>query len=139
MKKTLILLQLLFLISAVSFAQSPDIIVGKYHLPNNLDIEIYKTNNKYFGKIIGLNGFEDGQTKDINNPEEANRNDKLLGKVIIKNLEYDYEDKQWVNGSMYGAEKGMYFNLTIKENKKNTIVIEASKYIFWKTMEWTKL
>ncbi len=139
MKKLLIFLHLLFLISAVSFAQSPDLIIGKYHLPNNLDIEILKKNNKYFGKIIALNGFENGQTKDVKNPEKSNRSDKLLGKVIIKNLEYDFKEKEWINGSMYGAEKGMFFDLEIKENKKDIIVIEASKYIFWKTMEWEKL
>ncbi len=139
MKKLLIFLHLLFLISAFSFAQSPDIIIGKYHLPNNLDIEIFKKNNKYFGKIIGLNGFENGQTQDIKNPKKSNRSNKLLGKVIIKNLEYDYEEKQWINGSIYGVEKGIFLDLKIKENKKDAIVIEASKYLFWKTMEWKKI
>jgi len=44
--------------SSISFAQQSDIIIGKYRLPNKLEIEIYKNKGKYFGKIIALNGFE---------------------------------------------------------------------------------
>ena len=140
MKRRIKLIIWLFFVTASSlFAQHADDIVGKYHLPNNLDIEILKSNNKYFGKIIALNGFEDGQTKDINNPDKSKRNVRLIGKVIITNLKYDPEEKEWINGSMYGAEKGMFFDLKIKEVKRNSIEIEASKLFFWKTMEWTKL
>ncbi len=139
MKKTLGIIYLLFFVSVISFSQQADEIVGKYHLPNGLDIELFSKNNKYFGKIIALNDFEKGQIKDINNPEKSKRKDNLLGKVIIENLEHDSKEKKWINGIMYGPEKGMFFNLEIKENKKDAIVIEASKFIFWKTMEWEKL
>ena len=129
----------MFLITSASFAQEADAIVGKYKLPNELDIKIYKYKSKYYGKIIALNGFEDGQTKDVNNPDESKQNDPLLGKIIIHGLEYDKEEKQWINGRMYGPEKGMKFDLKIKANLKDAIEIEASKFLFWKTMEWKKI
>ncbi len=122
-----------------SYAQKADDIIGKYKLPNDLEIEIFKQSGKYNGKIIALNGFEDGQTTDYKNPDDSKHNNKILGMVIIKGLEFDVDDKEWINGSMYGQEKGMFFDLEILEYKSKTIKIEASKYFFWKTMEWEKI
>jgi len=130
---------LLIFIATISFAQHADKIIGKYHLPNNLDLEIFKYKNKYFGKIIALNGFEEGQTKDDKNPNKSRHNDLLLGKIIITNLEYDPKEKEWINGLMYGPEKGMFFNLKITEIGQKEIEIEASKYIFRKTAEWKRI
>jgi len=124
---------------SLAWAQTGDTIIGKYHLPNQLDIEIFESDGKYFGKIIGLDGFADGQQNDIHNPEKSNQNDPLLGKTIIKNLEFDESEKEWVNGSMYGPEKGLVFNLKITEARQDEIKVVASKYLFWKTMAWEKL
>jgi hypothetical protein len=121
------------------FAQQADLIVGKYSLPNKLDIEIFESSGKYFGKIIALNGFENGQLKDINNPDRSQRKDPLLGKLIIENLEYDKAEKNWINGKMYGAEKGLYFNLLIAEVRANEIAVVGSKFIMRKTVDWKKL
>ena len=76
---------------------------------------------------------------DIHNPNKSNQDDPLLGKTIIKNLEFDESEKEWVNGSMYGPEKGLVFNLKITEAGQNEIRVVASKYLFWKTMAWEKL
>ena len=131
-------LYFVFLISA-SFAQQADEIVGKYHLPNKLDIEIFAYNNKYYGKIIALNGFEDGQIKDINNPNKSKQNEPLIGKIIIKDLKYDKEKKIWINGSIYGPEKGLMLNFKIIEIKQDEIKVVASKYLFWRELEWIKI
>ena len=108
-------------------------------MPNKLDIEIFENSGKYFGRIIALNGFENGQLKDINNPDRSQRNDPLIGKLIIKDLEYDKEEKKWINGSMYGAEKGMYFNLLITEVRANEIAVVGSKFVMRKYIEWKKI
>lgn len=126
-------------ISTYTFAQKSDEIIGKYHLPNNLDIEIFKKDNTYSGIIIGLNNFKDGQTKDINNPKESKQKEQLIGKVIINDLEYDNEKNEWINGKMYGPEKGMVFNLKITEIGKTNIEVVGSKYLFWHTMKWEKI
>ncbi len=138
MNKIIIIVAFLFL-SLNIFAQKADDIIGKYHLPNKLDIEIYKKGNKYFGKVIALNGWENGQTKDYKNPDKAKRNEPLTGKTIIKNLEFDANEKEWINGEMYGPEKGMFLNLKITEIRKNEIEVVGSKYFFWKTLIWEKI
>ena len=139
MLKLTLTISLIFLLTSVSFAQQNDKIIGKYHLPNQLDIEIFKNNGKYYGKIIALNGFENGQTKDINNPDKSKHNKQLIGKLIIKNLEYKPEKKEWTNGSIYSPEKGMQLNLKITEVRENDIVVVGSKYFFWKTLVWKRL
>jgi len=138
MPKT-ILIALLLLFTNTLFAQKADDIIGKYHLPNDLDIEIYKVGNEYHGKIIALNGYENGQITDIKNPDDAKHNTPLLGMVIIKNLVFDEDDKEWVNGEMYGPEKGMFFNLKITELREKEVEVVGSKYFFWHTLKWLRL
>ncbi len=130
---------IIILISTYAFAQKSDDIIGKYHLPNKLDVKIFKYEGKYYGKIIALNGFEDGQKTDINNNDEDLRNKSLIGMVIIKDLEFDSDDKEWIDGEMYGPEKGMVFELKITEIRNNEIKVVGSKYFFWKTLIWKKI
>jgi len=125
--------------TASGFAQKADDIIGKYQLPNKLDVEIFKENGTYAGKIIGLRDFEDGQTTDINNPDKAARDTPLIGLQIINHLEYDSEEHQWLHGQMYGPEKGMNFNLKVIEIKEDEIIVVGSKYVFWKTLVWKKI
>jgi uncharacterized protein (DUF2147 family) len=138
MKSILTLIILIFSTSVI-FAQQADDVIGKYRLPNNLDIEIFKYKNKYSGKIVALNEFEDGQIKDLKNPDKSKRNDPLIGKVIIENLEYNKEEKEWINGKMYGPEKGLVFNLKVTEIKQKEIEVVGSKFLFWKTLKWERL
>lgn len=137
--RSLVFVFFLLLEAQYIMAQNADVIIGKYHLTNKIDIEIFKKNNKYFGKIIKLNNFENGQTTDINNPDETKQNVQLLGMVIIKNLEYDKTENQWINGTMYGAEKGLVFNLKITEYRGTEIEIVGSKFFFWRTLIWKKI
>jgi len=141
MKKTKLTITLLLflIITGSSIAQKADELIGKYRLPNKLDVEIFKENGKYYGKIIALRDFEEGQTTDIHNSDESKHNDPLIGMQIINGLEFDSEENKWINGSMYGPEKGMIFNLKVIEMKDKEIVVVGSKYVFWKTLVWEKI
>ena len=96
MLKSILIISTIILFTSMLFAQQADLIVGKYSLPNKLDVEIFENSGKYFGRIIALNGFENGQLKDINNPDRSQRNDLLMGKLIIEDLEYDKDEKKWI-------------------------------------------
>ena len=139
MLKIKLTIALIILFTGFSFAQNADAIIGKYLLPNDLEVELFKQGDNYFGKIVGLNNYEDGETKDVNNWDSSKRNDPLLGKLIIKNLEYDAEEKIWVNGEMYGPDKGINVNLKITEVTETGIIIVGSKYIMRKTMAWKRI
>ena len=135
MKFRLLIIALLF--SLTFFAQQADDIVGKYHLPNNLDIEIFKDGNTFNGKIIALNNYP--ETKDVKNSDKLKRDDLLLGKVIITNLKFDNDEKEWEKGKMYGPDKGITVNLEVTEYNDDEITIVGSKFVFWKTMKWKKI
>ena len=142
MKKTIttsvVILLFIILSSFKTIDDSADKIIGKWVLPDNTKIEIFKKNNKFYGKIIDLTGFNDGQTKDIKNPDKARRNDKLIGKIIISDLEYDSKLKQWINGTIYAPQRGIELNLKINYAKENELEAEASKLFFWKSIIWEK-
>jgi hypothetical protein len=133
-----ILIGFLF-ISTLSNAQKADDIIGKYRLPNGLDVEIFKAGTSYSGKIIVLNNYEDGETKDVKNPDKAKRNDPLVGKIILQNLKFNPEDNTWIEGNLYGAEKGIFLNLKVAEMKEKEITVIGSKYFFHKTLVWKKI
>ena len=135
MKKSILIIVLF--ISATVFAQQADDIIGKYHLPNGLDVEIFKDGNRYNGKIIALNDYP--ETKDIKNSDKSKQDDSLLGKTIITNLKFDEDEKEWEKGKMYGPDKGMTVNLEVTEYNDDEITIVGSKFVFWKTMKWKKI
>ena len=139
MKRLKLTILIIIFLSGFSFAQNGDDIIGKYRLPNKLDIEIYKSNNKYLGKIIALNTYKNGQKKDIKNPDLSKRDNPLIGMVIIRNLNYDKEENEWINGNIYGPDKGINLELKVTEIRKNEIEVVASKLFFWKTLVRTKL
>ncbi len=110
-------------------AQQADDIIGMYRLPNNLEIEIFKSNNIYNGKITNVNHSTDIalQEKDI------------IGQVIIHDLRYDSKAKNWNHGTMYSPKKGLTFNLKINEIREKEIEVVGSKLFFWHTMTWERI
>ena len=129
----------ILVIAGVNIAQKADDIIGKYRLPNKLDIEIFKENGKYSGKIIALHNYNQGQTTDIHNSDENKHNEPLIVMQIINKLQFDRKENNWINGSMYGPEKGLTFNLKVTEVKEHEIVVIGSKYFFWKTLVWERI
>ncbi len=139
MNKMLKITVLLLIISFGSFAQQKDDIIGKYLLPNNLEIEVFKDNNGFSAKIIALNNYKNGQTKDSKNSNKSKRNDLLLGKIVLTNLVYNPAKNQWKNGKLYVPDKGITINLKVTKIKGNEVTVVGSKYIFWKTITWKKI
>jgi hypothetical protein len=119
--------------------QEANKVVGKWHLENGLDIDIYEQNGKYHGKIIALNDFNDGQKLDEKNPDKSLRNRSLLGIVLLKNLSYNVEKGIWEDGKMYAPHMGMTANLEIKKVASNTLTAVGSKLLFWHTEEWQRI
>jgi len=129
---------ILFAFAYSALAQNADDLIGTYSLPNDLEIEIFKEGNTYSGKIVALNGYKDGLTKDIKNPDKSKRNDDLLGMVIITNLTFSESEKKWLKGKLYSPEKGIIINLKITKLASNKATAVGSKFLFWRTFDWVK-
>jgi len=139
MKKMEFTLLLTLLTASSLLAQKADDILGKYKLPNGMEIELIKDENTYSGKIISLDDYEKNVTKDIKNPDKAKRNDDLLGKTIITDLVFSESDKKWLNGKLYGPEKGITINLKITKMTKTKATAVGSKFLLWRTFDWVKI
>jgi hypothetical protein len=93
MKKPVFLL-LLCVIASGSFAQTAgDKVLGTWTTADKLvKIEIYRTDNKYFGKVVWgkLLYEQDGMTplKDFKKPNPQLRNRDCIGLVLITDLTY---------------------------------------------------
>lgn len=88
-----------------------DQIIGKWWSPKkDGQIEIYKSGNKYFGKLIW---GKDGTKKDTKNPKEELRSRPLVGMDLFTNFTYNASDAQWVDGKIYDPESGKTYSCKI--------------------------
>ena len=69
--------------------------------------EIYKINDKYYGRLFGCENplNDDGSIELDENPDPGLKNRNILGLDIIKNLEF-IESNNWANGQIYDARTG---------------------------------
>lgn len=94
--------------------EGPDL-TGKYELPNGIIIRLFNVENKFYGEIVDVTDFNGGQSKDINNPDKSKREQSLIGKQIIRNLEYNDKAEKWTGGEMYAPEKGMWVDFFVNK------------------------
>lgn len=105
-------------------------------------IEIYKSGNKYFGKLIwGNTMFEkDGVTskKDVNNTDAKLKTRNLKDLIILTGFVFD--DGVWNGGKIYDPQVGKIYSCTMKL-KNNILNIRGYVGIalFGRTSEWTRI
>lgn len=116
---------MLVTVPLLGLAQEADAVLGRWYTESDKAVvEITKNGDKYMGKIISLKEplEKDGKPKvDKNNPDEAKRNQPIIGLLFLHNFKYN--GGQWTDGTIYDPEKGetysckMYFeggNLTVR-------------------------
>jgi len=113
MKKLFFFFAFLFLASAYLSAQA-DKVVGFYLTAKGTSqVEIYKgTDGKYYGKISWLEELtEDGKPKvDDENPDPALQKRPILGLPLMQGFEYNKDEKQWENGTIYDPDNGKTYD-----------------------------
>ena len=134
---------LTILINNFLFSQNSNDIIGIWlNEEKDAKIEIYKSENLFFGKMIWLKEPKDinGKFKtDKNNPNKNLRNKKLLGLKILSNLIWNHKEKEWINGSIYNARDGKTYKLFANLSEEK---LKLRGYVgfslFGKTTIWTK-
>jgi uncharacterized protein (DUF2147 family) len=118
MKRLAFILILLVISTGKMFAQTAaaDKVLGNW-LNEEKDgrIEIYKTGDKYYGKLIwGKNIFNpDGSSRtDLKNPNDKLKSRLLLNLVILTNFTYD--DGEWNGGKIYDPKSGKTYSCYMK-------------------------
>ncbi|MEI6089496.1 MAG: DUF2147 domain-containing protein [bacterium] len=98
-----------------------DGVIGLYWTPaKDGKVEIFKKDNKYFGKLI-LSG-KSSDDKDEHNPDPKLRDRPLNGIVFLTNFEYSEKESKWINGKVYGADNGKSYRAFMKLKNGNLLL-----------------
>lgn len=140
----------LFLIVFVSpklFSQEEDKVVG-YWLTQYGDsqVKIFKAKDgKYYGNVKWLENpnNEDGTPKlDKENEDEKLKSKPILGLQILKGFEYDKDDKEWVDGTIYDPKNGKTYKCFMWFEEGDNNVLHVKGFIGFsllgREVEWTK-
>ncbi len=116
MKKIVLFLTALLTLQLV---QAQDEIVGKWKTIDDETgqaksiIEIYKKDGKYYGKVVQLLTEEnkDGVCRTC---EGKYKNKNIIGLLILKDLEYDADDKEWEDGTIMDPKNAKEYSVYLK-------------------------
>jgi len=128
-------------------AQEADKIEG-YWLTQDGDsqVKIFKAKNgKYYGDIRWLEepNEDDGTPKlDKNNQNEELKDRPILGLQILKSFEYDQDDKEWVDGTIYDPKNGKTYScyMWFEDNDYKTLHVKGfiGVSLLGREVEWTR-
>ena len=113
MKKLFFFLAFLFLASAYISAQADKVLGFWLTAKGTSQVEIYKgTDGKYYGKVSWLEEpNENGKPKvDEENSDPELQKRQILGLPLLQGFEYDKQDKEWNNGSIYDPDNGKTYD-----------------------------
>ena len=113
MKKLLLFLALMITGSSLIFAQADKVIGFWLTEKGTSQVEIYKAEDgKYFGRISWLEELnENGKPKvDEENPDDVLKSRPLLGLNLLEGFDYNQEDQEWENGSIYDPDNGKTYD-----------------------------
>ncbi len=135
----------LIIVSVSCFATNvpSERIVGKWTTENGKShVEIYKQNNKYYGKIVWLKeplNDQGTEKKDDNNPDKNKRSQKILNLVVLKDLSYESGDL-WAGGTIYDPKNGKTYKvkITYKNNKEIEIRGFIGVSLIGRSSIWTR-
>jgi uncharacterized protein (DUF2147 family) len=121
-------LSVLFLTSTPALAQKikADDIIGIWVAgENKAKVQIYKSGNRYYGKITWLkNPMKDGKPKtDNKNPDPKLRHTPIVGLVVLKNFVFD--DGEWLSGNIYDPSNGKEYSCKITMPDINTLKVRG--------------
>lgn len=138
-----ILIMLFFLPGQGSPSDNSDSILGTWLTAGGQSkVEIYKKNNKYYGRIVWLSRptYNDGTPlQDRGNPDPKLRTRPVIGLNLLRDFEYD-GGNEWDEGRIYDPESGKEYSCIITLKGQNTL--EVRGYIgfslFGRTTIWTR-
>ena len=143
MKQFIVLTAVLFTSFTAILAQNADGVKGIWlNDEKSAKLEIYKSGDKYSGKIIWAKEIyePDGKTlkKDSKNSNENLRSRSILNLVILSG--YTYDDGEWTGGELYDPKSGKTYKGKMKLKGNN---LEVRGYIgspmFGKSTIWTRV
>jgi len=110
----------------LSFANAQkEKVLGIWHTPEKeAKMNFYLDDGKLYGKIIWASKSE---ALDIENPDPALRDRKIVGLDLFQGFEWDSDDAEWENGKVYDPKSGKTYDcvVTIDENNEDQLNIRG--------------
>jgi uncharacterized protein (DUF2147 family) len=142
--KKLLLFTFLFFAMLMAFAtENPDAILGIWKNGTGKGhIQIYKQNEKYFGRIIWLKDSNDAAGKpkmDRKNSDPSQRSKPLIGLIMLK--DFQYSDGEWTGGRIYNPSDGRIYKAYMKLQDQNTLIVHGYIGFSWfgKSDLWSRV
>jgi len=103
-------------------SEQADRLTGVWFAESKDQVEIYKEENKYFGK--GVVTPENKDRLDDKNPDERLRNRPLADVIILKDFEYAGQGR-WGKGTIYDPNNGKTYRCTITMKSEDRIKVRG--------------
>jgi uncharacterized protein (DUF2147 family) len=89
-------------------------------------IQIYKSGDKFYGKIIWLkNPNDNGVPKtDKNNPDKTRRTNPIVGLAMLSGFKFNNDDA-WKGGVIYDPQNGKTYSCNISLKDKNSLKVRG--------------
>jgi len=142
MKTISLIISFLFAVRVFSQTKGDDI-VGIWLTSGKepAKIHIYKSGDKYYGKIIWLKNLTDNgkERTDANNPDKTKRNNPVIGLIILIAFKFDGDD-EWNGGDIYDPESGKTYSSYIYLKDKNMLKVRGyvGVSLFGRTETWIR-
>lgn len=111
-------------------------------------VEIYEQNGKVYGKVIELFNVlpEKGDNPICDKCKGKLKNQQIRGMIILRNLQYNKETKEYSSGIILDPENGKEYDAKIwldnsSKNKVdfNTLKVRGYLMFFFRTQTWKKV
>ncbi len=120
-------------------------ICGKWESSEkNLIVQVYKTENKFNGKLIwytDTGGKPMDYWTDRRNPNPALRSRKILGMSVLQDMVYKPATNSWEDGTIYESKYGRQWNASIYIDKNGALKVKGYWHIklIGRTMTFTRV
>jgi uncharacterized protein (DUF2147 family) len=129
--------------TALKSQTKADDIIGIWLTPGKepAKIQIYKSGDKYYGKIVWLkNPTDNGKPKvDGNNPDKSKRRNPVMDLVLLSGFKFDGDD-EWKGGDIYDPESGKTYDSYLYLKDNNTLKVRGyiGISLFGRTETWIR-
>ncbi len=135
------------LLSLTMFGQKNTKVVGTWLTQDgDSKVQISQTEEGVFkGQVIWLKNptEKDGSDKlDKHNPDEELKQRKIMGLELLKNFEYDEDDEEWTNGTIYDPKSGNTYKCYMWfEGNPNKLQVKGyiGFSLIGKKVSWTRV
>lgn len=129
--------------SDLTFAQDSNGILGTwFNQEKDSKIQIYKSGESYFGKIVWIKNHpaDENPALDSKNPDEEDRKKPVMGLNILKNFRFSGKNS-WIEGKIYNPRDGNSYAGKMTLKNKNTLDLRGyiGSPIFGKTVTFTRV